>query len=52
MKDGESIEEFIKRFNELKRRAVDQVMPNAILIEHFGRAISRTLYREVSVAAI
>lgn len=51
MNTGESNEEFIERFNELRPRAVDQVMPNAILIEHFGRAILQNLHREVSVAA-
>lgn len=50
MLPDESIENFIDRFNTLRHRAVDQVLPNSILIDTFGRALPAGLYEKVAVA--
>ena len=50
MHPGESIENFIDRFNTLRRRAVDQVLPNSILIDRFCEALPTAIYEKVDVA--
>ncbi|KAI8062069.1 hypothetical protein BDF21DRAFT_467193 [Thamnidium elegans] len=50
MLGGESIENFIDRFNTLRRRAVDQVLPNSLLIDTFGRALPHGLFEQITVA--
>ncbi|CAM0138732.1 unnamed protein product, partial [Umbelopsis sp. WA50703] len=43
MDEGESLESFIDRFNNLRRRAVDQVLPNSLLVERFLIAVPQKI---------
>ncbi|KAG2210722.1 hypothetical protein INT45_013566, partial [Circinella minor] len=47
---GESLESFIDRFNSLRRRAVDQVLPKSVLAEKFLFALPDNLMNQVSIA--
>ncbi|KAI7864874.1 uncharacterized protein EV154DRAFT_584816 [Mucor mucedo] len=47
----ENMEAFIDRFNSLRRRAVDQVLPDSLLVERFLSAIPITLSNQVTVAS-
>ncbi|KAL0582250.1 hypothetical protein ABG067_007907, partial [Albugo candida] len=50
MNNGESLVNFIDRFNDLRRRAVDQVSPSSVLIDKFLRALPRALREKVVVS--
>lgn len=50
MNPEESIESFIDRFNSLRRRAVDHVLPDSILLDKFGLALPSGLYKEICLA--
>ncbi|KAL0582279.1 hypothetical protein ABG067_007868, partial [Albugo candida] len=50
MNSGESIEAFNDRFNNLCRRAVDQILPSSVLLDVYGKALPAGLYREVALA--
>ncbi|KAG2192539.1 hypothetical protein INT47_011652 [Mucor saturninus] len=47
----ENIEAFIDRFNSLRRRAVDQVLPDSLLVEQFLSAILAVLSNQVTTAS-
>ncbi|KAG2193534.1 hypothetical protein INT47_009585 [Mucor saturninus] len=47
---GESLESFIDRFNSLRRRAVDQILPKSVLAEKFLFALPDNLMNQVSIA--
>ncbi|KAI7884993.1 uncharacterized protein EV154DRAFT_567822 [Mucor mucedo] len=47
---NESLENFIDRFNSLRRRAVDQVLPESLLAENFLCALPDVLSSQVSIA--
>ncbi|GAA5802206.1 hypothetical protein HPULCUR_007668 [Helicostylum pulchrum] len=52
MYEGENLESFIDRFNSLRRRAVDQVLPNSLLIERFLLALPRKVAEYINVAIV
>ncbi|KAI7889011.1 uncharacterized protein EV154DRAFT_483549 [Mucor mucedo] len=47
----ENMEAFIDRFNSLRRRAVDQVLPDSLLVERFLSAIPAALSNQVTTAS-
>lgn len=52
MLPGETIEQFIDRFNSLRRRANNQVLSDALLLDAFGQALPGDMYIQLSNASM
>ncbi|KAG2208999.1 hypothetical protein INT47_011139 [Mucor saturninus] len=49
---GETLDDFIDRFNNLRRRAVGQILPDSVLAEKFLAALPDNLAEQVTIASV
>lgn len=52
MNKSESIEAFIDRFNDLRRRAVDQCLPEPVLVDKFLKALPDSFLSKLKIARL
>lgn len=52
MNKAESIEAFFNHFNDLRRRAVDQCLPESVLVDKFLKALPDSFLSKLKIARL